>query len=138
MSLVVSFLPFYLSVIAFIAEFTLLYLMFSFLSDSQITSLSISEILPDRKEWKILVVIYSPIHFLILIHLALGALALVPLSTVILMIAIYLLLLSIPFLIILLKKCKKKCMETMNIELRKYVNKKYLIIFLCLAFLSFS
>ena len=133
MGLAVSPLPFYLSVIALFAEFTLLYLMFSFLSDSPITSLSITEVLPSRKEWKILTASFLPIYFSFLAFFVWKVSKLLPLSTIIALMGMNLL--AIPFLIILLKKCKKKCMETMNIELRKYVNKKYLIIFLCLAFL---
>ena len=129
--LAVSPLPFYLSVIALIAEFTLLYLMFSFLSDSTITSLSISEILPNRKEWKILAVTLFPIYFLLLAFFVWReVLTFVPLSIVILSILITLL--PLPFWIILLKKCKKKHMKTVNIELKRYVNKKVLLIFLCL------
>ena len=128
--LAVSPLPFYLSVIALLAEFTLLYLMFSFLSDSPITSLSLSEILPNEKEWKILATTLLPIHFLILTYLTWRVLTSVPISIGIASILITLL--PLPFWIILLKKCKKKSMKTMNIELKRYTNKKYLLIFLCL------
>ncbi len=131
MGLAVSPLPFYLSVIALFAEFTLLYLMFSFLSDSPITSLSISEILPNKREWKILTASFLPIYFLILGFLVWKVSKLLPLSTIIVLMGMNLL--AVPFLIILLKRCKKKHMETVNIELKKYVNKKHLLIFLCLA-----
>ena len=132
MGLAVSHLPFYLSVIALFAEFTLLYLMFSFLSDSPITSLSIDEILPNKKEWKILTASFLPVYFSILGFLIWRASEQhLPLSTILALMAINLL--SLPFLIILLKRCKKKCMQTMNIELKKYVNRKHLLIFLCLA-----
>lgn len=135
MGLAVSPLPFYLSVVALFAEFTLLYLMFSFLSDSPITSLSIIEILPSRKEWKILTASFLPIYFSFLAFFVWKVSKLLPLSTIIALMAINLL--AIPFLIILLKRCKKKRMKTMNIELKKYVNRKHLLIFLCLASFPF-
>ncbi|OYT42524.1 MAG: hypothetical protein B6U78_00990 [Candidatus Aenigmarchaeota archaeon ex4484_224] len=135
MGLAISPLPFYLSVIALFAEFTLLYLMFSFLSDSPITSLSISEILPNRKEWKILTASFLPIYFLILAFFVWKVSEDLPLSTIIALMGINLL--AIPFLIILLKRCKKKHMKTVNIELKKYANRKHFLIFLCLASLPF-
>jgi len=129
MGLAVSPLPFHLSVVAFIGEFVTLYTIFSLLRPRATGTLV--EMLPDEKEWKALTLFYVPTYILTLAYLILKITDVVSLSFIVL--ATCMTILPAPLWIVLLKRNASKKQEVEEVDLKDYVSRRHLLLFLFLT-----
>ena len=129
MGLAVSPLPFHLSVVAFIGEFVTLYTMFSLLR-SRATG-TLVEMLPDEKEWKALTLFYVPTYILTLAYLILKVTDVASLSFIVLVTCMTIL--PAPLWIVLLKRNASKKQEVEEVDLKDYVSRRHLLLFLFLT-----